>query len=87
MCICNTHASDFRKMYEANKYQQNKTYISWCKKVEDKFQSFKYLYYYKQYKYKIYIKYIMSDYDNRLFENEDEEDVYSSDEDVPLVSE
>ena len=25
MCICNTHASDFRKMYEANKYQQNKT--------------------------------------------------------------
>lgn len=37
ICICNTHAEDFRKIYEQNNYQQNKKYISWCKKVKNNY--------------------------------------------------
>jgi len=31
ICICNTHAADFRKIYEGINYNQNQKYISWCK--------------------------------------------------------
>ena len=34
ICICNTHAEDFRKIYEGINYIKNKKYISWCKKKE-----------------------------------------------------
>jgi hypothetical protein len=37
ICICNIHADDFRKIYDGINYTQNKKYISWCKKYEDKF--------------------------------------------------
>lgn len=37
MCICNIHADDFRKIYDGINYEQNTTYISWCKKYNDKF--------------------------------------------------
>ena len=29
VCICNTHADDFRKSYEGVNYEPNKKYISW----------------------------------------------------------
>jgi hypothetical protein len=32
ICICNTHAEDFRKIYEGINYRENIKYISWCKK-------------------------------------------------------
>jgi hypothetical protein len=35
MCICNTHADDFRKIYEGINYRRNIKYISWCN--NDKF--------------------------------------------------
>jgi hypothetical protein len=32
VCICNTHAEDFRKIYDGVNYKPNKKYISWFKK-------------------------------------------------------
>ena len=32
ICICNTQASDFRKLYEGINYQKDKKFISWCEK-------------------------------------------------------
>jgi hypothetical protein len=29
VCICNTHAADFRKIYDGINYKPNETYISW----------------------------------------------------------
>jgi len=37
ICICNTHAEDFRKIYQGINYRQNTKFISWCKKKNDKF--------------------------------------------------
>jgi hypothetical protein len=37
ICICNTHAEDFRKIYERNNYEEGKKYISWCKKIKEPF--------------------------------------------------
>ena len=31
ICICNTHADDFRKIYDGVYYKPNKKYISWFK--------------------------------------------------------
>jgi len=31
ICICNTHADDFRKIYDGDYYKPNKKYISWFK--------------------------------------------------------
>ena len=31
VCICNTHADDFRKIYEGINYKPNEKYISWFK--------------------------------------------------------
>jgi hypothetical protein len=31
VCICNTHADDFRKIYDGVYYMPNKKYISWFK--------------------------------------------------------
>jgi len=31
VCICNTHADDFRKIYDGVNYKPNKKYISWFK--------------------------------------------------------
>ena len=31
VCICNTHAADFRKIYDGINYKPNDTYISWFK--------------------------------------------------------
>ena len=31
VCICNTHAEDFRKIYDGVNYKPNKKYISWFK--------------------------------------------------------
>jgi hypothetical protein len=35
ICICNTHADDFRKIYQGINYKQNIKYVSWCKKEDD----------------------------------------------------
>jgi hypothetical protein len=36
VCICNTHADDFRKIYEGCRYEPNKKYISWYRgQIED----------------------------------------------------
>jgi non-homologous end joining protein Ku len=35
ICICNTHAEDFRKIYEGINYRKNTKYISWCKKNDN----------------------------------------------------
>jgi hypothetical protein len=32
ICICNTHADDFRKIYEGINYNKHSTYISWLEK-------------------------------------------------------
>lgn len=32
ICICNTHAEDFRKIYQGINYRKDDKYISWCKK-------------------------------------------------------
>lgn len=37
ICICNTHADDFRKIYEGINYRPNIKYVSWCKKENDDF--------------------------------------------------
>ena len=31
LCICNTHAADFRKIYDGVNYKPNEKYISWFK--------------------------------------------------------
>jgi hypothetical protein len=31
LCICNTHADDFRKIYDGINYKSNDKYISWFK--------------------------------------------------------
>ena len=31
ICICNTHADDFRKIYDGINYKSNEKYISWFK--------------------------------------------------------
>ena len=31
ICICNTHADDFRKIYDGINYKPNEKYISWFK--------------------------------------------------------
>jgi hypothetical protein len=31
ICICNTHANDFRKIYDGINYKHNEKYISWFK--------------------------------------------------------
>jgi hypothetical protein len=33
LCICNTNAENFRKIYDGINYKENKKYISWCKKI------------------------------------------------------
>ena len=35
LCICNTNAENFRKIYDGINYKENKKYISWCKKLTD----------------------------------------------------
>ena len=37
ICICNTHADDFRKIYDGINYSPNIKYVSWCKKENDDF--------------------------------------------------
>ena len=37
ICICNTHAEYFRKVYSRKNYTQNDKYISWCEKIDDDF--------------------------------------------------
>jgi hypothetical protein len=37
ICICYTHAEDFRKIYEGKNYHKTNKYISWCKKINDRF--------------------------------------------------
>ena len=37
ICICNTRAEEFRKLYDVINYKENKKYISWCKSENDKF--------------------------------------------------
>jgi len=37
ICICNTHAHDFRKIYDGINYQPEKYYISWIKKINEPF--------------------------------------------------
>lgn len=32
LCICNTHAADFRKIYDKVNYKPNEKYISWFNK-------------------------------------------------------
>lgn len=34
VCICNTRAEDFRKMYDGINYTPNEKYISWFKKIK-----------------------------------------------------
>ena len=34
VCICNTHAEDFRRIYDGINYKQNVKYISWFKPVK-----------------------------------------------------
>lgn len=31
ICICNTHADDFRRIYDGNNYKKGERYISWCR--------------------------------------------------------
>ena len=37
ICICNTHAEDFRKIYEEQNYKPGKKYISWIIQKKDHF--------------------------------------------------
>ena len=37
ICICNTHAEDFRKIYEEQNYKPGKKYISWIRQQKDHF--------------------------------------------------
>jgi hypothetical protein len=37
ICICNTHAEDFRKIYDGINYKQGDKYISWIRKSNEPF--------------------------------------------------
>jgi hypothetical protein len=37
ICICNTQAEDFRKIYDEQNYKPGKKYISWIRRKEDHF--------------------------------------------------
>ena len=37
ICICNTHAEDFRKIYDGINYTPGDKYISWIRKSKDHF--------------------------------------------------
>jgi hypothetical protein len=37
ICISNTHAEDFRKIYDGKNYKEGVKYTSWNKKQEDPF--------------------------------------------------
>ena len=37
ICICNTHAEDFRKIYDRNNYKPGEKYISWIRKSNEHF--------------------------------------------------
>ena len=37
ICICNTHAHDFRKIYDGINYKPEDNYISWIKKTAEPF--------------------------------------------------
>lgn len=37
VCICNTRVEDFRNIYEGENYHKTNKYISWCKKINDRF--------------------------------------------------
>lgn len=37
ICICNTHAHDFRKIYDGINYNPDDNYISWIRKANEKF--------------------------------------------------
>lgn len=36
ICICNTHAEDFRKIYDEQNYKPGKKYISWISKTKER---------------------------------------------------
>lgn len=35
ICICNTHADDFRKIYDGINYKKGEKYINWIKKTDE----------------------------------------------------
>lgn len=37
ICICNTHAHDFRKIYDGINYKKEDNFISWIKKIDEPF--------------------------------------------------
>ena len=37
ICICNTHAEDFRKIYDEQNYKPGEKYISWIRRKKDHF--------------------------------------------------
>ena len=37
ICICNTNAENFRKIYDQNNYKEGQKYISWIKNKKDIF--------------------------------------------------
>ena len=37
ICICNTHAEDFRKIYDGINYKEGNKYISWFREKKHKF--------------------------------------------------
>ena len=37
ICICNTHAEDFRKIYDEQNYKPGDKYISWIRQKKDNF--------------------------------------------------
>ena len=37
ICICNTHAEDFRKIYDEQNYKPGDKYISWIRRKKDNF--------------------------------------------------
>ena len=37
ICICNTNAEDFRKIYDQHNYKKDNKYISWFRIKKDKF--------------------------------------------------
>lgn len=43
ICICNTHAEDFRKIFDGNNYKKGNKYISWFNvKYKYKFTNFRF---------------------------------------------
>ncbi len=37
ICICNTFADDFRKIYDKQNYKSDNKFISWIRRKEDHF--------------------------------------------------